>query len=156
MTRAIVKKIDGRLVLDDPDAVAVAKAVALHNCRTSFDLQRERIRHFARRARELGREDSLAIVLLNVDDPNGGPLADVLMPNQDAMWQALRDDGQVPFARGLAERMGIEKLVLALDKEAGETMKAIHRLPSQGLPVVVMDQGVVLVLASDCAKEETL
>src|SRR6185436_4774477 len=68
---AVVCRVGGRLVLDDPTAVAV-------------------------------------VVLLNVDDVHGGPIADMLMPGHN--WQEIRDRGEVPFARGLAMRSGIQNL----------------------------------------------
>lgn len=66
----------------------------------------------------------------------GGPLAESLMPDHD--WQQYRDLGQVPMARGLAVREGIQNLLDLLDKEAGEKLRAI----TTGVAVIVMDFGV--------------
>lgn len=138
--RAVVREIDGQLVLDDPDALAMIKVVERHNCRHTFDAQAERVQHFKRRIEELGKSpNDVVIVLLNVDDPHGGVLANILMPGQDAMWQSMRDQGQIPFARGLAARQGIQKAVAALDEEIGEKLKAMK----DKVAVVVMDHGVV-------------
>lgn len=106
--RAVVHEIDGQLVLDDPDAVAVIQAVEKHNCRNTLDLNADRVAHFKRRLaeRRLTAADAV-IVLLNVDDIHGGPLADLLMPGYN--WQEVRDRGEIPFARGLAMRQGIQE-----------------------------------------------
>lgn len=138
--RAQVRVIDGQLVLDDPDALAMIKAVAQHNCGATLTMHADAVRRFALRVRErnLSTED-VVIVLLNVDDPHGRILTDVLMPGQDQAWQATRDQGQVPFARGLAARKGIEEVVSVLDAEVGERLKRW----TQETVVVVMDHGVV-------------
>lgn len=138
--RAVVREVDGQLVLDDPDAAAMIRAVGKHNCRLTFEGQADRIAYFERRIGELGRTpDDTIIVLLNVDDVNGKDLADILMPNNGREWQAMRDQGQVPFARGLAARDGIQAAVAALDEEAGEKLRAMVGVAA----VVVVDHGVV-------------
>lgn len=136
MTRATVHEIDGQLVLEDPDALAVIKALAKFNCRKTFELQADRVAHFARRIVERGAlPDDLAIVLLNVDDVP--LLADMLMPNSSSAWQAMRDAGQIPFARGLVDRAALHELVAQLDPEAGAKMT------TAAVAVVVMDHGVI-------------
>jgi hypothetical protein len=99
--RATVREIDGQLILDDPDALAMIRAVGKHNCRVTFDAQRECVERWQERMaiRNLASAD-VVIVLLNVDDPNGAELAQTLMPGHN--WQQYRDRGEVPFARGLA------------------------------------------------------
>ena len=82
--RAVVREIDGQLVLDDPDAVAVIHAVEKHNCRNTFEMNADRVAHFKRRLAERDMTaDQAVIVLLNVDDVHGGPLADALMPGHN-------------------------------------------------------------------------
>lgn len=72
----------------------------------------ERIAHFARRVRERGLNPSaVVIVVLDVDHPIGGLLADVLMPGHD--WQRYRDEGARPVARGIATLDGIADVVAA-------------------------------------------
>lgn len=133
---AVVRKIDGQLVLDDPQAVAVFRAVSKHNCRGTFNINEDRVVHFKNRMAERGLSaDQVVIVLVNVDDVNGGPLADALMPGTD--WQQIRDQGQVPFARGLAGRPGIQDIIADFDKEAAEKL-AVMSAPA----VVVVDHGV--------------
>jgi|SRR5580698_2224920 hypothetical protein len=135
--RATVREIGGQLVLDDPDAVAVATAAAKHNCKVTVDLNAERVEYFRHRVRERGLEPSaVVIVLLNVDDRHGGLLADALMPGHN--WQEYRDRGEVPYARGLAMRVGIRGFISDIDKEAAAKLDAIS-----GIAVVVVDFGTV-------------
>ena len=141
--RAVVREEGGRLVLDDPDAIAVVKAVEKHNCRLTLDAQADRVAHFKRRAVDKG-VDRVAIVLLNVDDPNGKAITDILMPGQDGMWQSLRESGQVPFARGLATRDGMQIIVDDLDADEGERLRAM----TGEAVVIVADRGVVAVFAA--------
>lgn len=132
---ATVREIDGHLVLDDPDAVAMIRAVGKHNCRCTFDLNADRVLHFAGRMRERGLSPAeTVIVVVNVDDPHGGPLADLLMPGHD--WQAIRDRGEIPFARGLAVRQGIQEVLDIFDEEAGRKLRRID-----GIAIVVVDHG---------------
>ena len=81
------------------------------------------------------------IVLLSVDDVHGGPLADVLMPGFN--WQEIRDRGEVPFARGLAMREGIQKALGTFDKEAAKKLRGMN-----DVAVVVVDHGVAEVFAA--------
>lgn len=135
--RAWVEMVNGQPVLHDPDALAMIKAVARHNCRNTLLINKDRAQHFEKRMTEKGLAPAdVVIVILNVDDENGGQLANILMPEMD--WQAMRDQGLVPFARGLAVREGIAALVTGLDPEIGEKLKAIS-----GVAAVVMDHGVV-------------
>lgn len=134
--RAVVREVDGQLVLDDPDAVAVIHAVGKHNCRKTLELNADRVEHFKGRLKERGLSASDAvIVLLNVDDVHGGQLAEVLMPGHN--WQEIRDRGEVPFARGLAMRQGIQKALAFFDKDAAEKLQAMTEVA-----VVVVDHGV--------------
>ncbi len=138
MTRAQVREIDGQLVLDDPDAVAMIRAVEKHNLQAVFDAQADRVAHFKQRAITKG-VDNVVIVLLNVDDQIGGRITEELMPGHEAMWQQIRESGQIPFARGLAERSSFEQLVMQLDPETGERLKTMAGKAA----VVVVDRGVV-------------
>lgn len=135
--QATVREIDGQLVLVDPVAVSVITAVEKQNCRKTMEAQIDRVEHFKRRMTELKKSpNDVVIVLLNVDDIHGGPVAEHLMPNTD--WQPFRDNGEIPFARGLADRKGICEIVCSIDKQAGEELNGIFE-PA----VVVMDHGVV-------------
>lgn len=140
--QAVVREIDGQLVLDDPDAVAVIRAVGKHNCRITLRWNADRVVHFRNRLAERGMTaDQAVIVLLNVDDVHGGPLADALMPGHN--WQEVRDRGEVPFARGLAMREGIQDALGTFDEEAAEKLRGMT-----GIAVVVVDHGVAEVFAA--------
>lgn len=124
------------LVLDDPDALAVFRAVEKHNCKILFEDSAERVQYFKGRMSERKLDPKeFCIVLLNVDDPHGGAIADILMPGHD--WQAVRDTGAVPVARGLAGRPALTDVILSFDKEAGEKLRDL-----EGLVVLVVDRGV--------------
>lgn len=133
---AEVHEIDGQTVLIDPEGVAVVRAIAKLNCNKTFDANSGRVQHFQQRIVQLGKNPKdVLIVVLNADDPHGGALANQLMPDQD--WDEYRKLGQVPFARGLAMRDGIQELLDVLDKEAGDKLRQI-----EGVAVLVMDYGV--------------
>lgn len=141
---AVVREIDGQLVLDDPAARGVIAAVESHNkkiakknCLETFKANADRVQHFKGRVAALGKSPAdVVVVLINVDDVHGRDLSESLMPGQQAMWQQFRDQGQVPFARGLAERQSIQKCVGLIDPQVGEVMKGI-----KGLVAVVIDHG---------------
>lgn len=144
--RAVVREVDGKLVLDDPDddpdAVAVINAMGKHNCKNTLELNADRVAHFKNRLAERGMTaDQAVIVLLKVDDVHGGPLADVLMPGYN--WQEIRDRGEVPFARGLAMREGIQEVLGTFDKEAAKKLRGM-----KDVAVVVVDHGVAEVFAA--------
>lgn len=141
MTIPTVRKIYGQLVPDDP----VAKAVSRHNCILTFLANIERVEHFVKRAAVLGRtaEDTV-IVLINVDDIHGREMADGIMPGYD--WQQYRDQGLVPFARGLAEREGIQRVIDLFDSFAGDQLRQ-----REGLAVVVVDHGVAAIYPAPAA-----
>ena len=141
-TGVVVREVDGQLVLDDPVAVAIISAVEKHNCRNTLELNADRVEHFKRRLTERGMTpDQAVIVLLNVDDIHGGPLADALKPGHN--WQEIRDKGEVPFARGLAMRDGIQEALGAFDKDDATKLQSIS-----DLAVVVVDHGVAEVFAA--------
>jgi hypothetical protein len=76
----------------------------------------------------------VVIVLINADDVHGRHLADILMPGHN--WQEYRDRGEVPFARGLAARDGIEEALAVIDQDAALKLKK-----QRGISVVVVDYG---------------
>lgn len=140
--RAVVREVNGQLVLDDPDARAVIGAVSKHNCKSTLEINADHVAHFKQRLTERGMTAKQAvIVLLNVDDVHGGPLADVLMPGYN--WQEIRDRGEVPFARGLAMRDGIQEALGTFDKDAAKKLKKMAEVA-----VVVVDYGVAEVFAA--------
>ena len=120
-----------------PTEAGVLRAVNKHNCRALFSLNAERVQHFTARAVARGLTSAdVVIVLINVDAPYGSTLADALMPGHD--WQAYRDRGETPVARGLAGREGIAEAVRFIDPATADKLAAMS-----GLAVVVVDCGTV-------------
>jgi hypothetical protein len=109
----------------------------------------ERMRHFKQRVEELGRtgEDTV-ITLLDVDDPGGRVLADILMPGHD--WQRYRDAGEIPVARGLAAKDGIPEFL----EDAGYESAASELSATNDLRVVVLNSGVALLLEVEFSAQE--
>ncbi len=135
-TTPTVRDVGGKLVLVDSAALAVVKAVSKRNCVNTLKLNTDRVAHFKNRLKERSMTaDEAVIVILNVDDIHGGPLAEALMPGHN--WQEIRERGEIPFARGLAERKGIQKALNLFDEEAAEALEKI-----KDVAVVVVDHGV--------------
>jgi len=110
MDEAIVREVNGELVLTSPVDLAIIETVQRHNCERALELHEESVAHFKKRVLELGLDPTkFAIVLLSVDDPLGKALADQLMPGY--AWQAIRDRGEEPWARGIVEREGFKTLL---------------------------------------------
>lgn len=129
---------NGQSVIDDPVAVAMISAVGKHNCRNTMELNADRVEHFKQRLTERGlTPDQAVIMLINVDDVHGGPLADALMPGHD--WQKIRDKGEIPFVRGLALRDGIQEALNVFDKDAAIKLQ---EMKMNTVAVVVIDHGV--------------
>jgi len=90
-------------------------------CFATLALSRDRVKHFVQRFAEKGlKTDEAVIVILNADDVYGGPLAKLLLPNSN--WQEIRDRGEVPFARGLVGREGIQQALELFDPIAAEIL----------------------------------
>lgn len=136
--KATVREINGQLVLDDPAAVGMIRAVGKHNCAGTMEAQADRVAYFKQRIEERGDSpDSVVIVLINVDATEmNKSLANTLMPGQD--WQAYRDRGEVPFARGLAGREGIQGVLDHFDPEAAAKLTAV----AGKVAVIIFDHGV--------------
>lgn len=134
--KTVVHVVDGKIVLEDPIVVAIIQVNGKACCKETFDLNADRIEHFKNRITEKGLDSKdVVIVVINVDDPHGGPIADALMPNFN--WQEIRDRDEIPFARGIAMREGIEKIINGFDKAASKKLKK-----TTGVAVVVVDHGV--------------
>jgi hypothetical protein len=145
LPQAYVEVVNDQLVLVDPVAAGVIQALQqfkgnVGTCRHTLEIQLERVVHFTRRIRELGKNPiEVTIVLLNVEDPWGGLMADILMPGHD--WQPYRDRGEVPFARGLAGREGMQGVLDELDPKEGAKLREAGPV----VTVIVMDHGEVKV-----------
>ena len=123
----IVKEINGQIVLEDPAALGMIEAIEAHNKSlivNSYELNAERIEYFKNRIEEKDLSiDEYVVIVANVDDPNGGAIADMLMPGYD--WQAIRDLGQVPFARGLTTKAFMIHALEYINPAAAEQLKEI-------------------------------
>ncbi|MDB4930838.1 MAG: hypothetical protein JWM10_3322 [Myxococcaceae bacterium] len=111
-------------------------------CRIFLADSAGRLPEFARRALERGGPELLAIAVIEVDDPVGRAVADLLMPGHD--WQATRDRGQTPVGRGLAPREFLQDLVDTYDPRLG---RAVREAPAGSLPVVIVAGGTIAVSA---------
>jgi len=143
--QAIVREgPDGQLVLEDPMALAVVRGIAKHNCRITFKESAERVKYFVERAaiRKLGGDD-VVIVVVNADDVHGAYLAAEFMPGMN--WQPFRERGETPFARGLAGRDGLDKVIATFDPEAAEKL----RTWTDGIAVLVVDHGIAEVFKAE-------
>ncbi len=129
-----------------PEVAAIIDVIAKSNCRHTLDIQVDHVRRFARRARELAGPRDLAIVLINVDEAAGlgAHLADVLMPGLN--WQCYRDRGEIPFARGLVARPGMQEMLDEIHPDVAKRMRKI-----EGYPVLVVDHGTVDVFTTQDA-----
>ncbi len=147
---AVVREIDGQLVLDDPMAAAMIRAIEKDNCKNTFIVQKDRVEHFKNRMaqKQLSPQDAV-IVLINADDVHGTDLAEHLMPGTD--WQAMRDNGEIPFAHGLTTKEGMVGILKLFDKEAS---KKLERMTTTA--VVVVDHGVAEVFDADNPNGETV
>ena len=140
MQQPYVTEHKGQLVMVDDTAAAVMGAVACHNLLAS---SRERVEHFARRITERGDDASeVVIAVLNVNDPHGAEIADMLMPGHD--WQSIRDRGEIPVARGLAS-VALVDLAEAITKCSRAAFDAIDHTTHAA--AVVVDGGQAIVTA---------
>ena len=139
---AYVTVINGETVLVDPAGYRMMQAVNKQNCIATFEMNADRIAHFKNRIGERQMDPkTVVIVIINVDAPYGGDLADMLMPGHD--WQQFRDNGEVPFARGLAMREGVQEYVKLFDAEASQKIETVA-----GIPVVVIDYSVAEIFSA--------
>ena len=133
---AVVRVIDGNLLLDDPVALGVLTAVDKRGCFETAQRDFGRIEHFRQRILELGIAPIyVVIVIANADDPHGGPLVEKIMPG--VSFDEIRAQRQTPYARGMVERALIQEFLELIDHQAAAKLKALN-----GIAVVVVDYGV--------------
>ncbi len=99
---AMVREVNGQLVLEDPMAVAVAGVVERWNL---YNADPAAVKRLELRAKEKG---DFAVIVIDVD-ASWTDLADVLMPGHD--WQQYRDRGEKPIGRGVVPRDALVDLV---------------------------------------------
>lgn len=132
---AKVKQVNGRLVLED--STACNFVIAKHNCLKTFEVNIDRINHFVTRLSDLKKTpQNTVIVIINVDDNIGKALAEALMPGFN--WQPIRDRGEVPIARGLADRQGMSDAINLFDADAAAKLRS----NPDTLCVIIVQEGV--------------
>ena len=115
---------------------AITRAIGKRKCHHTLKINADRVVYFKQRLEERGMTASNAvIVFVNVDDVNGGPLANKLMPGTN--WQKIRDRDEIPFAQGLATREGIQENLDLFDQEAAKKLRDMT-----DVAVVVVDYSV--------------
>lgn len=123
-------------VLYDPAAIAIIRALSEINCRKIVAETKERLVHFAERVRVRGLSPKdVVLVLIDVDDLRGQPIAKALLPDED--WGKMREKGLAPYARGIAYRGGIEDAIGDFDPAGKAALVAI-----EGLAIVVVHGGI--------------
>lgn len=140
---AYVTVENGQVILHDPAAEGVIAAIEAHNrgisyekCQKIFELNAEGIERFKRRFTEKGYDPKeYCIVIVQVDSPYGGPISDILMPGHD--WQAVRNQGMEPIARGIADREFMRGAIAQFDQRAAEKN---NRLKDDLVVIVVADR----------------
>lgn len=135
---ATVEMVDGKFVMRDDAAAAMIGAVA---CVNLLGANTDRVEHFARRIVERGDDPAeVVITVINVDDQNGGEIADMVMPGFN--WQPIRDRGETPVARGLAS-VSLVDVAEEITKGSRASFDAINHTTHAA--VVVIDGGVAIV-----------
>lgn len=141
---AYLTEEDGKLVLHDPIVTEIIKTLTKHNahtkCQSIHDANRDDIQKILRAFQEKGyRAETHCVVVIQVNDIFGGRINNTLMPNYD--WQAIRDQGLEPIARGIADRNFIREAIKQFDPEAASELEAPK------LAVVVIAASVAKVFA---------
>lgn len=115
---------NGQLILHDPMAQSLIEVISYHQrqaakefCEKIYEDAIERIAYFHQRFEQgIYKKDNYCIVLIQVDDPYGGPISELLMPGFD--WQPIRDQGLKPIARGVAERKFMHDVLALFNQNA--------------------------------------
>lgn len=141
-------RADGTVVLYDPQAEGVIHAVESANreryeaaCKTYFEQNEERLQWFVDRVCNRKSQGKDLVVCFCADDPRASQMLDVLMPGHD--WNQYREQGLVPFGRGIAPR----EPVLAMLEELyqGHVPGVLKAIPSVGCLVILAAHGLLLV-----------
>jgi len=83
----------------------------------------------------LGKTGADTLILIAaVDDPVGGPMCNILLPNED--WNKYRELGQIPVGRGL---LGLDTMVDAFMAIGGPELAAkLQQAPEGNVNVLVI------------------
>lgn len=121
---------------------ALMYAVNKVNCKSTLDLNADRIKYFKDRiAIRMLPANEVVIVVVSVDDVHGKYVADGIMPNFN--WQEIRDRNEVPIARGIYDRKVIQQMLDIIDEDASKKLKNMT-----DIAVVVVDYGVAEVFTA--------
>lgn len=138
--KAKVIERDGKLLLIDPDAVAMITAINKHNCHKTYLLKKDRVEYYYQRIKDRGLDpNTVTIVICNVDEPFGELIADATMPEYD--WNEIRSKGETPYAIGIVNKEGLLPMIGVYDLESCEKLKNITSYSA-----LVSDFGVIEVL----------
>lgn len=120
-TATVYRLPTGEIVLNDPVAVSIWQVLTDPDRKDAYEQSKDRVGHFVKRMEELGKSPELTvIVLLQVDDTVGGMLADALMPGHN--WNEIRGRGEEPYARGLASREPIRRILETVYPDAAQIL----------------------------------
>lgn len=109
----------------------------------AFRASYERLRQIAGRAVRKGFTYKTALLTCIMVDSHWRSLVEALMPGQEKVWQAHRDVGSLPFARGYSPRELLEKvIVLDVPSLAPHFKKAPP--PGELLVIACDDEGASL------------
>jgi hypothetical protein len=136
---ALVQEARGKPSMYDADVLAFAKIIRAEKkkkCGYTLELHAYRVPYFKQRLthHKMTAEERV-ILIVNVNDTHGEPLANVLMPEEN--WQKFRDEGKIPFVRSLVDRKMIQEYLEFFDREAEAKLKDMT-----GVAIVVIDHGV--------------
>lgn len=137
----------GQVVLHDPAAEGMIAAVnmvnreaAWRNCGALFEANSDRVEHFRGRLMERGMNlAEWCMIVADVDDTNGGVIADLTMPGHD--WDQYRARDEKPVARGSVNREWLREVIAVFDPMAAERM-----MRTENFIVVVVTSGIARVI----------
>jgi len=128
-----VHRINGEIVLDNPSALIQMRALKKKKCLGTLKENIERVNDFILQMKSpLISSEEVCIIIISADDCNGKDVVEALMPNHD--WQPYRDKGQIPYARGIVNRQGIESVLNIIDKGAAKKLQDLS-----GIAIVIID-----------------
>jgi len=106
-----------------------------------FQPNRDRLEHMAFKATKKGlKPDQFVTVAIDVDDPSWTEVVQTLMPNAtEADWQAFRDRGEKPVARGTAMADGLVDYLAQVCPDIAPAL--LGTLPKGVVRAIVMADG---------------
>lgn len=133
-------KFQPKIAFDDPVVIAIDLNIDRSNrkiaCKKVAKMHKATIKKLRDRVIEMRKSPAeLAIVIANVEDDNGGDIAEMLMPGHD--WGKALEKDKAVFAIGLADRKAIEHVIRFIDEEAADRLSVAF-----STRVIVVDYGV--------------